>query len=200
MTAPLYIQGHIWQANSYLADNILFDAGILPERILPYKDRIDTIVLTHGHFDHIVHAKEIADLCSAEICIGEFDSKFLSESELSLSRHFGADQPKIQCAKTLADGDRVGDFVVYHTPGHTRGSICLFREADGVLISGDTIFPDGSYGRCDLPIGDMTSLKSSITKIAELPVESIWCGHGMPVPENAKRHILLSAEYVKMEM
>ncbi|HJJ39474.1 MAG TPA: MBL fold metallo-hydrolase [Methanocorpusculum sp.] len=199
MTAPLYIQGRIWQANSYLADNILFDAGILPERILPYKDRIDTIVLTHGHFDHIVHAKEIADLCGAEICIGEFEAQFLSDSALSLSRHFGADQPQINCARTLADGDKVGDFTVYHTPGHTRGSICLFREYDGVLISGDTIFPDGSYGRCDLPTGDMSSLKSSIARIAELPVESLWCGHGTPVPENAKQHVQFSALNVKME-
>ena len=86
----------------------------------------------------------------------------------------------------------VGDFIVYHTPGHTQWSICLFRETDGALIAGDTIFPNGSFGRYDLPTGNHAQLVSSINRLAELPVESLWPGHEMPVVTNAKRHVLLS--------
>ena len=194
MTAPVIIPGRVWQANSYIADNILIDAGVTADRIAPYKENIDTIVLTHGHYDHIVHAQEIADLCEAEIYIGEDDFDFLSDASLSLARHFGADQPAIKSAGTLADGGRIGRFTVYHTPGHTIGSICLFSEPDGVLICGDTVFPEGSYGRCDLPSGNIQDMKESLKRLAELPVESVWCGHGEPVPENARPGLLLSAE------
>lgn len=191
MTSPIWIQGHAWQANSYLAGNILFDAGVTPDKIAPYKDAIDTVILTHGHFDHIAHAAELTDLCGAELYIGEHDLAFLSDSSLSLSAHFAAKQSGCK-AKPLADGDEIGGFRVYHTPGHTRGSICLFRESDGVLISGDTLFPEGSYGRCDLPTGNQNDLIQSIDRLAELNIESLWCGHDQPVPSGAKRHVLLS--------
>lgn len=200
MTAPIFIPGRVWQSNVYIADSILFDAGASPDKIMPYKDRIDTIVLTHGHYDHILYAQELADLCGAELCIGEHDFEFLSTPSLSLAHHFGADQPEIKAARILKEGDLVGRFTVYETPGHTAGSISLFSEEDGVLICGDTVFPDGSYGRCDLPTGDMSALKLSLKKLAALPVESLWCGHGNPVPQNARQHVLLSAENVKSEI
>ena len=86
---PEILPGHFWQANSYVVGNTLVDAGIDPMRIEPYKDRIQNIVLTHGHFDHTVHANEIAALCDAEIYIGEFDLPFLTDSALSLSTQIG---------------------------------------------------------------------------------------------------------------
>ncbi|HJJ86301.1 MAG TPA: MBL fold metallo-hydrolase, partial [Methanocorpusculum sp.] len=85
MSNPIIIEGRFWQANSYLVGNTLIDAGIDPERILPYKDQIENIVLTHGHFDHTVHANEIANLTGAKIYIGEHELPFLTDSSLSLS-------------------------------------------------------------------------------------------------------------------
>ncbi|MDO5846288.1 MAG: MBL fold metallo-hydrolase, partial [Methanocorpusculum sp.] len=164
MTPPLWIPGHAWQANSYLAGNILFDAGVTLDTIAPYKTQIDTIILTHGHYDHTAHAAEISAFCGADVYIGEYDLPYLTDSSLSLSAHFAAKQTECK-ARPLKDGDEFGDFRVYHTPGHTAGSICLFREDDGVLISGDTLFPDGSYGRCDLPTGNASDLKTSIDRI-----------------------------------
>ena len=191
MNNPIIIEGRFWQANSYLVNNTLIDAGIDPERILPYKDQIKNIVLTHGHFDHTVHANEIANLTGAKIYIGEHDLQFLTDSSLSLSTHFGSPQIPIQ-AEPLKDGDVIDGFTVYHTPGHTGGSICLFRESDGTLIAGDTIFPEGSYGRYDFPTGSLSALSDSVSRMAELSVESLWSGHGEPVETGAKAHVIMS--------
>ncbi len=187
----IWLSGTGWGANSYVAGNILFDAAVSADAVFPYRDQIDTIVLTHGHYDHTVNLMKLAELCSAKVMIGEYDLPFLTDAKLSFSNQFGEQPPKYP-AEILKDGDRVGEFTVYHTPGHTHGSICLFRESDGALIAGDTIFPNGSFGRVDLPTGNHAELISSINKLAELPVESLWCGHEMPVVKDAKRHVLLS--------
>lgn len=199
MTDPIIISGRSWQANSYIFDDILIDAGITEDRIAEYRDTIKKIVITHGHYDHIAHLPALAAACNAEIYIGEHDYDFLSNPELSLSSHFGAAQPNIKNATKLHDGEMIGDFIVYHTPGHTRGSICLFRASDGALVSGDTIFPGGDYGRCDLPTGNMADMKKSIGHLAELPAKSIWCGHGTPAPQNGRQHLKMSHANVQME-
>lgn len=188
----LVIPGKKWQAHSYIVGDILFDAGIEPEEVQPYKNQIKKIVITHGHYDHIAHLDLIASLCDAEIFIGEYDYDFLFDGKLSLCHLFGEKQPHITDATKLHEGDTIHDFVVYHTPGHTRGSICLFRPTDNMLICGDTLFSDGGYGRWDLPTGDYSHLKASITRLAALPVESMWCGHGDSVFSNAKEHVHLS--------
>jgi len=193
MVPPLFLPGRIWQANSYISGSLLIDAGVDVSRIFPYRNQIRKVVLTHGHFDHIVHAKEIAEVCNADIYIGEYDLEFLTNSALSLAGHFGANQPKLD-AHILKDGDVIEGFKVYHTPGHTRGSICLFK--DGCLFSGDTVFPEGSYGRTDLPTGSADDIRLSLKRIATLPIESLYCGHGEPVNEGARSHVLLSAENV----
>lgn len=187
----IWLSGTGWRANSYIAGNILVDAAVSVDAVQPYRDQIDTIVLTHGHYDHMVNLVRLAEFCNAKVMIGEYDLPFLSDAKLSLSIQFGEQPPKCP-AEILKDGDRVGDFTVYHTPGHTQGSICLFREADGALIAGDTIFPNGSFGRYDLPTGNHAQLISSINRIADMPVESLWPGHEMPVVTDAKRHVLLS--------
>ncbi len=187
----IWLSGTGWRANSYIAGNILVDAAVSVDAVQPYREQIDTIILTHGHYDHIVNLVRLAEFCNAKVMIGEYELPFLSDAQLSLANQFG-EQPPNYPAEILKDGDRVGNFTVYHTPGHTKGSICLFREADGALIAGDTIFPNGSFGRCDLPTGNHAQLVSSINRLAELPVESLWPGHEMPVVTDAKRHVLLS--------
>ncbi|MDO5844059.1 MAG: MBL fold metallo-hydrolase, partial [Methanocorpusculum sp.] len=61
----------------------------------------------------------------------------------------------------------------------------------------DTIFPNGSFGRTDLPTGSHEDMVKSINRLAELKVESIWPGHETPVLENGKRDILLSQAELK---
>ena len=69
------------------------------------------------------------------------------------------------------------NFKVIHTPGHTSGSSCLY--GDGMLISGDTLFK-GTYGRCDLPTGNIQDIVKSIKmKLYELPSNTVvYPGHG----------------------
>ncbi len=191
----IWLRGTEWRANSYVAGNILFDAGVSVDAVHPYRDQIDTIVLTHGHYDHTVNLSSLAEFCCAKIKIGEYELPLLTDAKLCLSNQFG-EQPSNYPTEVLKDGDMVGEFTVYHTPGHTHGSICFFRESDGALISGDTIFPNGSFGRTDLPTGNQAKLISSINRIAELPVQSLWPGHEMPVVKDAKRHVLLSKNEV----
>ncbi|HJJ99579.1 MAG TPA: MBL fold metallo-hydrolase [Methanocorpusculum sp.] len=180
-----------WRANSYICGNMLIDASQPVMEVAPYKDQIDVIVLTHGHFDHMANLRALADLCEAKVCIGEGDLAFLADDILSLAGRFGEHAPCIT-AEPLADGDRIGEFVVIHVPGHTRGSICLYREEDDALIAGDTLFPHGSFGRTDLPTGSYADLVASVNRLAALRIDSLWCGHDMPVPSGAMRDVLLS--------
>ncbi len=88
----------------------------------------------------------------------------------------------IEADSRLNDNDliHVGDmeFKVIHTPGHTKGGICLYLEAEKILFSGDTIFR-GTWGRTDLPTGSFEDIIKSITdKIMVLPEDTIiYPGH-----------------------
>jgi glyoxylase-like metal-dependent hydrolase (beta-lactamase superfamily II) len=184
-----WIPGRGYFGNAYVVGSVLIDAGVLPSAIEPYKEDIDTIVLTHCHFDHTAYTREIAYLCSASVSIHPLDAPGLMQEELSLSLHFGSRPPGISPGRLLSDGDRIGPLTVLHTPGHTPGSICLFLEEERALISGDTVFTDGGFGRYDFPGGSRAALSRSIGRLASLDVEGLYPGHGSPVHHNGRRHI-----------
>jgi hydroxyacylglutathione hydrolase len=191
------IPGRGYFGNAYVVGNILIDAGILPHEIEPYREEIEIIVLTHCHFDHTAHVKEIAHLCSAEIAIHAADAPGLTEETFSLSLHFGSRSPGILPSRFLKEGDRVGPLRVLHTPGHTPGSICLYLEEEEALISGDTVFSDGGFGRYDFPGGDRDALERSLDRLAALRVEGLFPGHGNPVLKDGHRHIAAAREFLK---
>ncbi|MDD1715868.1 MAG: MBL fold metallo-hydrolase, partial [Methanolinea sp.] len=87
------------------------------------------------------------------------------------------------------EGSRVGDLVVIHTPGHTPGSICLYHAEERALISGDTVFTEGGFGRFDFPGGSRDTLLSSLRRLADLDVEGLYPGHGTPVQRGGNAHI-----------
>ena len=176
-------------ANSYIFGTVLVDAGVFPMAVQPFKDEIDTIVLTHCHFDHTAHVKEIAHMCKAKIAIHRDDAGGLIDDGKSLSMHFGARSPGIMPDIVLSDGDIIGGLTVIHTPGHTLGSICLFSALDKVLISGDTVFCDGAFGRYDFPGGSRQALAKSLDRLVPLDVEGLYPGHGEPVDCGGTRHI-----------
>ena len=184
-------------ANSYVYGTILVDAGVLPMAVKPFKDQINTIVLTHCHFDHTARVKEIAHMCKAKVAIHKNDARGLLEDTWSLSMHFGARSPGIAPDIVLTEGDFIGDLQVLHTPGHTPGSICLLAERELLLFSGDTVFSDGCYGRYDFPGGSRIDLARSLDRLALLDVEGLYPGHGEPVEQGGSRHIIAAQELIK---
>ena len=193
-----WIPGGGFLGNSYLSGNVLVDAAVLPGAVAQYRDEIDIIVLTHCHYDHIAHVKEIAHMCNAPICIHRLDGPGLRDDSRSLSINFGARSPGIVPDRLLEEGEMVGHLRVLHTPGHTPGSICLYNENEAALISGDTVFCGGGFGRFDFPGGDRTQLALSLERLAALEVEGLYPGHGSPVETGGSRHIAGARELIRL--
>ena len=143
---------------------------------------VNAILLTHGHFDHIIAADELRALTGAPLYCHALEKTMLEDHELNLSTMI---KKKLQVTpdKTLQDGEvlRFGDvtFEVLHTPGHTPGGVCYYDRDNGNLFTGDTLFRE-SVGRTDLPGGNSKTLKKSIAeKLLTLPGSTnVYPGHG----------------------
>ena len=147
--------------------------------------KVKYLINTHGHFDHVSANKRMKEATGAQIAIHPEDEPMLAELSHS-ARMFGLESENSPPADILLnDGDEVkfGEitFKVIHTPGHSRGGICLYTK--GHLFAGDTLF-SGSIGRTDLPGGDYDTLISNIKqKIFSFDDDTIvYTGHG---PETA---------------
>lgn len=145
--------------------------------------RVGAVLLTHGHFDHIMAAGEVARDTGAPVYVGAEDAEMLNDitksdytGMLGLDR---ADWPAIDAAPFAQTLSACGmDFTVLHTPGHSRGSVCLYLEDEAVLFSGDTLFRAG-YGRLDLYGGKMGDMLRSLKGLFALPGEvRVYPGHG----------------------
>ncbi|HVP24658.1 MAG TPA: MBL fold metallo-hydrolase [Methanomicrobiales archaeon] len=184
-----WIPGSGFWANSYLVGSVLVDCGVLPMQVAPYRDRIGEIVLTHCHYDHTAHLMELRAMTGAKVSIHRLDGPSLGNDLLSSALLFGERAPPVSVDRLLDDGNGVGELSVIHTPGHTPGSICLYHEGEEVLISGDTVFTHGSFGRYDLPGGSLPAIRESIRKLSKYAVRGVYPGHGEPVREGGARHI-----------
>jgi hydroxyacylglutathione hydrolase len=150
---------------------------------------VKSIILTHGHPDHIAALKEVKEATGAEIMVHEDDAAYPEQGALALFFGFNCPTPPPP-DRLLKDGDDIDigslHFTVIHTPGHTPGGICLLGH--GVLFSGDTLFNSG-IGRYDLPGGDYARLMNSLqAKLMALPDETIvHPGHGPRTTIGAER-------------
>jgi glyoxylase-like metal-dependent hydrolase (beta-lactamase superfamily II) len=184
-------------ANAFLAGSVLVDAGVLPMAVEPYRDEIEVIFLTHGHFDHTAYVRELAAMCKAKVAIHGEDRNALVDDVFSLAHHFGGRSPGIAPDLVVAEGDMVGGLRVLHTPGHTRGSCCLYDEETGDLLSGDTVFSDGCFGRYDFPGGSRGDLAHSLDRLAELEVRGVFPGHGFPEESGGDRFVRSAASLIR---
>ena len=139
------------------------------------------ILLTHGHFDHILGVKQLKELCGGEVCIHEADAACLTDEKESLNfySHYGVQEP-VSPDVLLRDGDTLalGESVigVRSTPGHTRGSVC-FTVGES-MFCGDTLFRL-SMGRTDMPGGSTRALFQSLEALGRIPGNlDLYPGHG----------------------
>ena len=137
------------------------------------------ILLTHGHFDHIIGARDTKAKYGAKVVISSEDKPMLSSSKLSLAAFCNAPQNDVEADVVVADGDEItlGDTVikVMSTPGHTLGSVCYIAENS--IFSGDTLFYC-SCGRTDFPSGSPEQMMSSLQKLKALDGDyKVYTGH-----------------------
>jgi glyoxylase-like metal-dependent hydrolase (beta-lactamase superfamily II) len=172
---PEVYSGNAWlilgDSNTLLGVNALVDIG-LDAFILDHlqqiftgigKKPLQTVFLTHSHYDHAGGLEEVMRALSPEIY---------------------AMAPLLGVTRLLRDGERVslGDrrFEVLHTPGHSEDSMCLYCPEDRVLFSGDTPVQvrttGGAYPR---------ALTVSLERLCALPVQTIYPGHGDPITRGA---------------
>jgi len=148
---------------------------------------VKQIILTHTHFDHTGGIEALASMASPRL--------LLHEDEIDDVERFGPSVSKLHDGDSVLAGNR--RLEVIHTPGHMPGAICLYERQDKILFSGDTAFPDGGFGRTDLPGGESRKLVESLARLAMLEVDFILPGHMEPVTSNARTHLAAAYENAK---
>jgi glyoxylase-like metal-dependent hydrolase (beta-lactamase superfamily II) len=188
----------------------LVDTGVgnVRNRIIPKlvgiglkPENIQNVLITHAHIDHVGGLLEIAKF-GPKIFIHPNDLKLLENDfqrkiTVCLKQSNSAAIREVPFTfvendETITAEDRI--LRVIHTPGHTSGSICLYDKANQILFSGDTVFPEGSFGRTDLSTGNSKAMVASLEYLSKLEVESLLPGHGDPVICEAAQHVRLAAE------
>ena len=142
------------------------------------------ILLTHGHFDHIMGVEGLRAQFDIPVYVHEDDADMLESPQLNACTMIGK-TVSLKADYTVSDGDVLSlaglKIRVLHTPGHTPGGACYYFPQEDVLFSGDTLFCE-SVGRTDLPGGSMSALIRSIKeKVFQLPdLTIVYTGHGEP--------------------
>jgi len=187
----VFVEGPI-DANNYLitdvdtGDAVLIDcSSARSEFINAVKSagvNLKYILLTHGHFDHLLGTDEFKKVFGVETYVSQDDMTQVRLVPQMMQIFAGMVPVEItNISHYVKDGD---EFVVGNTkikaistPGHTKGGMCYL--ADGKLFSGDTLF-QGSVGRCDLTEGSYDDIVKSIKdKLFLLPDDTeVFPGHG----------------------
>lgn len=191
MKIERFVLGNL-ATNCYLVENeetkelVIVDPATCPDEIVGHVRRQGyepkAILLTHGHFDHVMGIDRWAHEFGVSVYLYEDEKEVLLNPEWNLSAMFG---------KTYSYSDGIGvkdgevlslagfSFRVLHTPGHTKGGCCYYVEDADALFSGDTLFLQ-SVGRTDFPTGSMPVLARSIReRLFALPDETkVYPGHG----------------------
>ena len=154
---------------------------------------IGLIINTHTHPDHCQATETIVEKSARTDGKGKIDKAIVALTKEAddyyrvagerMFNMFGMKAVKLDPLIHLAEGDlslgrdeKQVNLTVYHTPGHSPGSICLYWPDKKALITGDLVF-NGSVGRTDFPGGSITTLKQSIERVAQLDVEYLLPGH-----------------------
>lgn len=186
-----------FQENTIVVSNdqgeaIIFDPGCyskdeeneLSDFIAENELSVLAVLYTHAHIDHILGAAFVQKRYNAPAYLHKLDHETWN-SVASYAHVYGFEGYQLETvpAHSLEDGQelQIGSFKIHvrHTPGHAPGHVVYYFEEDKFIINGDVLFK-GSFGRVDLPGGNLENLKSSIFNILfKYPEETVvYCGHG----------------------
>ena len=164
---------------------LIVDPGEEPDRILSLVDelgvKVDAILLTHTHFDHIGAVAPVARATGAPVYCPELEVPVLADIMSWVPPGFGPYEG-YDADRALRGGERLElaafEIDVLHTPGHSPGHVTYSIPAEAALFSGDVLF-QGSVGRVDLPGGDGPTLMKTLRSLAEdFPEETtVYPGH-----------------------
>lgn len=161
--APLYTNTFLMVTDA--GHGIIVDAAAAPQTYLDALQaehaQLTHILLTHGHYDHVGAVAALRKATGCKVYMDPVDAA--GSQMLPLTRDLVDEN-------WPANGELKIDeltFKIYHTPGHTPGSVCLL--CGELLFSGDTLFA-GSCGRTDFPGGSMQQMQQSLSLLAELPI------------------------------
>lgn len=153
----------------------------IEETLKEYDATLKYILLTHGHFDHVLGVNDFKKLYGCTVLVHKDDEQILQNIDTFMSG-FGFGRTEVQKVDGYLEDNEIVeigdiDIKVIHTPGHSPGSVCYLVEDN--LFTGDTIFRE-CVGRTDLFGGSFAKLKNSIEdKIFTLDENiKIYPGHG----------------------
>lgn len=190
MKVERFVTGII-STNCYLAINeethqaVVIDPAACPSHLMNYLKseglKVEAILLTHGHFDHIMGIDGFLKEYDVPVYVHEKDKELMGDPKLNQSSTYTAGYT-FAGAEYIQDGQVLTfagyDFEVLHTPGHTPGCCCYYVRSEGVLFSGDTLFAN-SVGRTDFPGSSASDLIRSVKeKLLPLPDDThVYPGH-----------------------
>jgi hydroxyacylglutathione hydrolase len=186
-----------FEENTYVLSDthnnaVIIDAGCytqteqreLLEFIRAHNLNVKALLGTHAHIDHVLGNSFVLRTFNVDYYLHSADKKTLKSVEQYAHLYgFEAYEPSPDPTVILEGGEELvfGDvkLKVLFTPGHCPGHVVYYNEESRIVINGDVLF-NGSFGRVDLPGGDLETLKTSIFEtMFQLPEETVvYCGHG----------------------